>query len=148
MRYDFSAKVSSHATLVGSAIAALVVALGGHAVSAEAERDRAGCACPDTPKNARSNFAGLPGPALTESDEIAALESVQMGLTRMHDGEPFVWRHANGKLSGIVRPTASFRNAEGRLCRHVIVLLTTGYKTSTTEGIACRLPDRRWALEG
>lgn len=148
MRYAFPAKVSSHATLFGSALAALVVALGGHAISAEAERDKAACACPDAQKTTRPNFAGLRNSALTESDEIAALESVQMGLTRMHDGEPFVWRHANGKLSGIVRPTASFRNAEGRLCRHVIVLLTTGYKTSTTEGIACRLPDRRWALEG
>ncbi len=31
----------------------------------------------------------------------------------MDDGAPFVWRRSNGKLSGIVRPTVSFRNAKG-----------------------------------
>jgi surface antigen len=85
---------------------------------------------------------------LDEADEIAALESIQMGLSRMVDGEPFVWRRANGRLSGIVRPTVSFRNKEGTICRHVVVLLTTGFKTRTAEGIACRSPNRRWVLEG
>ncbi|MDP1906654.1 MAG: hypothetical protein Q8K85_00040, partial [Hyphomicrobium sp.] len=66
----------------------------------------------------------------------------------MDDGEPFVWRRSNGKLSGIVRPTVSFRNAKGGLCRHVVVLLTTGFKTRTLEGIACRATNRRWVLEG
>lgn len=148
MRHQFPTKTSSRAALAGAALTAVAVLIAGHAFSAEPEQDKAPCTCPEVQKKARPNFAGLPGQPLTENDEIAALESVQMGLSRMHDGAPFVWRHVNGRLSGIVRPTASFRNAEGRLCRHVVVLLTTGYKTSTTEGIACRLPDRRWALEG
>jgi surface antigen len=66
----------------------------------------------------------------------------------MDDGTPFVWRRNNGRLSGIVRPTASFRSPKGDLCRHVVVLLTTGFKTRTAEGVACRLANGRWQLEG
>ena len=134
--------------LTGVALAAISLLSGGAVLSAEVVPNGAKCACPDKSEVSRPQIAGLPGPRLDEADEAAALESIQMGLSEMDDGEPFVWRRVNGRLSGIVRPTTSFRNAEGRLCRHVVVLLTTGYKTSTAEGIACRLPDRRWVLEG
>jgi hypothetical protein len=107
-----------------------------------------GCACPEAgSKTIKPKFAGLEN-RLDESDEIAALESVQVGLSHMDDGNPFIWRRPDGHLSGIVRPTVSFRNAEGAICRHVVVLLTTGYRTSTAEDIACRLSNRRWVLEG
>lgn len=107
------------------------------------------CTCPDAAgKSTRPKFAEFSSDLLDESDEIAALETIQLALSRMDDGTPFVWRRGNGRLSGIVRPTASFRNASGALCRHVVVLLTTGYRTRTAEGIACRLPNRRWVLEG
>lgn len=148
MRHVPFAEASILTALAGVLLAALVFLSGEPAFSAERPKDDAHCSCPDASKATRPRFAGLPGPRLDEADEVAALESIQMGLTEMDDGEPFVWRRLNGRLSGIVRPTASFRNADGRLCRHVVVLLTTGYKTSTAEGIACRLPDRRWALEG
>lgn len=148
MRHAPFAEASALAALTGALLTALVLLAGDPAFSAEQAAEEARCACPDSGKTARPRFAGLPGHPLDETDELAALESIQMGLTEMDDGEPFVWRRVNGRLSGIVRPTTSFRNAEGRLCRHVVVLLTTGYKTSTAEGIACRLPDRRWALEG
>ncbi len=148
MRHAPLMGISVLAALTGVSTAAFVSLSGEPAFSAEAARDKSHCACPDAKKTARPNFARLPGAELTEHEEIAALESIQMGLSQMDDGTPFVWRHNNGKLSGIVRPTVSFRNAEGQLCRHVVVLLTTGYKTSTAEGIACRLPNRRWTLEG
>lgn len=135
-------------TLIGAYFAAFMLLLGAPVLSAERAANGARCDCPEAGKPLRPRVAGLPGPRLDETDEMAALESIQMGLSEMDDGEPFVWRRVNGRLSGIVRPTTSFRNAEGRLCRHVVVLLTTGYKTSTAEGIACRLPDRRWKLEG
>ncbi|WP_295559699.1 hypothetical protein [uncultured Hyphomicrobium sp.] len=106
------------------------------------------CTCPEAERKAmRPKFADF-GSVLDEADEIAALESIQVGLSRMDDGSPFVWKRSNGRLSGIVRPTSSFRNATGALCRHVVVLLTTGYKTRTAEGVACRASNRRWVLEG
>ena len=148
MRHVPHAEAFVLTVLTGVLLAALVFLSGGPAFSAEPVPDGAKCNCPDKNTASRPQVAGLPGPRLDEADEAAALESIQMGLSEMDDGEPFVWRRTNGRLSGIVRPTTSFRNTEGRLCRHVVVLLTTGYKTSTAEGIACRLPDRRWVLEG
>ena len=130
-------------------LVAFVFLSGGAAFSAEPASNEAHCTCPDAGnKSMRPKFAEFGRALLDESDEIAALESIQVGLSRMDDGAPFVWKRANGRLSGIVRPTSSFRNAEGALCRHVVVLLTTGYKTRTAEGIACRSPNRRWVLEG
>lgn len=130
-------------------LVALVFLSGNSAFAAEPVSGEASCACPDAGrKTPRPKFAEFADRVLDESDEIAALESIQVGLTRMDDGSPFVWKRANGRLSGIVRPTASFRNASGALCRHVVVLLTTGFKTRTAEGVACRAASRRWVLEG
>ncbi|MBN8912803.1 MAG: hypothetical protein J0H65_12275 [Rhizobiales bacterium] len=130
-------------------LVALVFLSGNVASAGERPNDGATCACPDASrKSGRPRFAELTPQTLDERDEIAALESIQVALSRMDDGSPFVWKRANGRLSGIVRPTSSFRNAKGSICRHVVVLLTTGFKTSTTEGIACRSASRRWVLEG
>ena len=137
------------ATVTAVMLVAFVFLSGSPAAAGERPSDSARCTCPDAErKSNRPKFAELEAPHLDEADEIAALESIQVGLSRMDDGAPFVWKHANGRLSGIVRPTSSFRNAKGALCRHVVVLLTTGYKTRTAEGVACRAADRRWVLEG
>jgi hypothetical protein len=108
---------------------------------------RPACDCPKTRKSSQQKFADIHGP-LDDSDELAALASVQMGLSQAGDGTTFVWRRGNGRLSGTVSPTSSFRNRDGAICRHLIVLLTTGFKTKKTEGIACRLPNGRWQLDG
>jgi len=119
------------------------------AFAEESPAGQARCTCPEADnKSPPPKFADFPGRRLDETDEIAALASIQVGLTRMDDGTPFVWKRANGRLSGIVRPTASFRNSGGAVCRHVVVLLTTGFKTRSLEGVACRTADRRWVLEG
>lgn len=130
-------------------LAAPVFPAGNTAMADESLAASGRCTCPDAErKSARPKFAEFGFPRLDETDEIAALESIQVGLSRMDDGAPFVWKRTNGRLSGIVRPTSSFRNAKGHLCRHVVVLLTTGFKTRTAEGVACRAADRRWVLEG
>ena len=115
------------------------------------------CACPQTnQKTARPKFATLddglaaasaPG-ALDDSDELAALASVQHALSSAGDGQAYVWQRANGRLSGMVRPISSFRNDDGQICRHVLVLLTTGRRTQKAESTACRLAGGRWQLGG
>lgn len=106
------------------------------------------CPCQSSAqKENNPSLARLPK-ALDDGDEIAALESIQTGLTKMDDGSPYVWKRANGRISGIIRPTTTFRAPDGNICRHVVVLLTTGFKTATTEGVACRLATGRWRLEG
>jgi len=85
---------------------------------------------------------------LDEKDEIAALERIQYALSEVGDGKTYVWRRWHGKLSGYIQPTGSFKDASGKVCRHLIVMLTTGRNTKQQEGIACRLPSGRWQLEG
>jgi surface antigen len=90
----------------------------------------------------------IPVPAyqLDEKDEIAALERIQYALSEVGDGKTYVWRRWHGRLSGLVQPTASFRDSSGKVCRHLVVLMTTGKTTKKQEGIACRLPNGRWEL--
>jgi hypothetical protein len=138
------------AAAMGVVLATGILLFDNQAFGAEAAPSaRPECSCSgEHRKETRPSFAELTDRRLDEADEIAALESIQVGLSSMDDGEPFVWRRSNGKLSGIVRPTVSFRNAKHDVCRHVVVLLTTGFKTRTLEGIACRAANRRWVLEG
>ena len=85
---------------------------------------------------------------LDENDEIAALEAIRVALTEVGDGGTYVWHRKHGRLSGIVQPTASFKDPGGRVCRHIVLIMTVGAATGKAEGIACRLADGRWQLDG
>jgi hypothetical protein len=85
---------------------------------------------------------------LDENDEIAALEAVRVALSEVGDGATYVWHRANGRLSGVVHPTGSFKDLAGRVCRHIVLILSAGAHTGKIEGVACRLGDGRWQLDG
>jgi len=87
-------------------------------------------------------------PVLDQTDEVAALEALQVALSELGDGATYVWHRTGGRLSGIVRPTASFRSSKGQICRHLELLMTAGSFTRRVEGVACRLPDGIWSLQG
>lgn len=118
----------------------------------------AACSCPQQhdkqPEKmwARPKFAELPPVAqrtmLDETDEIAALESVQFALTEVGDGASYIWHRNNGHLSGMVQPVTSFKDSQGQVCRHVVVILTSGVVSKKAEGVACRLASGQWTLEG
>jgi hypothetical protein len=84
---------------------------------------------------------------LDENDEIAALEAIRVALTEVGDGSSYVWYRKHGRLSGIVQPTVSFKDPAGRVCRHILLIMTVGAATGRAEGIACRLVDGRWQLD-
>lgn len=116
--------------------------------------DTNSCTCPDalTPETKeriwpRPKFADLKS-SLDTSDEIAALESVQLALSEVGDGSTYVWHRYHGRLSGVVQPTASFRDSAGNVCRHLVVILSAGTRSKRTEGIACRLGSGQWQLQG
>ena len=117
--------------------------------------DAATCTCPDSEHSRpwpRPKFADssplTPLPRLDAGDEIAALEAVHLALSEIGDGASYVWHQRHGRLSGIISPTTSFKDAQGRVCRHIVVSLTAGLNSARTEGIACRMADRSWRLEG
>lgn len=95
----------------------------------------------------RPSFAGL-HQGLDETDERAALESVHHALTEAGDGATYVWHRSHGRLSGLVKPTHSFKDADGKICRHIVIMLSSGERTRQTEGVACRLANGVWQLDG
>ncbi len=112
------------------------------------------CGCPQGKEKlwARPKFAEMPALSqpvmLDETDEIAALESVQFALSEVGDGASYIWHRNNGRLSGMVQPVTSFKDGQGQICRHVVVILTSGNNSKKTEGVACRLTTGQWKLEG
>ena len=112
------------------------------------------CGCPGAKEKlwVRPKFAEMPAVTqpvmLDETDEIAALESVQFALSEVGDGASYIWHRNNGRLSGLVQPVGSFKDGRGQICRHVVVVLTAGANSKKTEGVACRLSTGQWKLEG
>ena len=108
-----------------------------------------GCSCPNSAsqKPVKPKLAELTMP-LDESDEVAALESVQFALSEVADGSSYVWHRNNGRLSGIVKPLASFKDVHGSVCRHVVVVFNATDLTKKTEAVACRLTTGVWELDG
>lgn len=84
---------------------------------------------------------------LDDNDEIAAMEALRIALSEVADGSTFVWHRRNGRISGIFQPTTSFKDAAGKICRHLKITLTSGSISRAKEGIACR-EDGVWHLEG
>ena len=129
-------------------------ALAGEAVPSQVTgEEQTSCECPGTSnRRQRPKFAELKpqadGRPLDAGDQIAALSSVQHALANVADGSTYVWHRKNGRISGLVKPTTSFKNSEGAICRHIVVLMTTGSRTKKTEGIACRLDNGVWSLDG
>ena len=132
-------------------------------VQAIASRPRAGAdksmpSRPSTPSRSSTASRSMPSwpapeivmarPHLDLSDEIATLRALQLALNDVGDGSSYVWQRRNGRLSGIIMPTASFRDSKGQVCRHIVVWLTAGTRTKKTETIACRQADRVWTFEG
>ena len=153
----FAALASTVVT--GFCFAAMVFMVSDFARASDAgpKANNAPCSCPDTEKSspaspwARPKVAELkttPTVRLDESDEIAALDAIRFALVEVADGSAYVWHRYHGGLSGVIQPTASFKDAAGNVCRHIVTMLTAGQGSKTVEGIACRLPNGLWQLDG
>ncbi|MEM7619841.1 MAG: hypothetical protein AAF228_05175 [Pseudomonadota bacterium] len=84
---------------------------------------------------------------LTKSDYMAALQAMQHALTEVGDGKIYVW-HSHKLLHGRIQPTNVFKDADSRLCRHVVYTLFVNEYSQTVEGVACRSLNGRWDLAG
>ena len=113
------------------------------------------CTCPESGTGSgkmwsRPKFADLKPSAarLDLKDEIAMLETIQLALSEVGDGSTYVWHRYHGRLSGVIQPTTSFKDDRGQICRHLVVVLTSGSRSQRSEGIACRLSNGQWQLQG
>jgi hypothetical protein len=85
---------------------------------------------------------------LDDNDEVATLDAIHTALSQVGDGGTYVWHRQHGRLSGIMQPTQSFKDSAGNVCRHLVIMLISGRHTQRAEGIACRLANGRWQLDG
>ncbi len=83
---------------------------------------------------------------LDQKDHIVAMRALHLALNQVEDGGTFVWRKKSRSLKGMIKPSKAFRNADGRVCRHVIYALSLGRYLKQIEGIACRQNDGSWQL--
>ncbi|MFT5508600.1 MAG: hypothetical protein ACI89J_001676 [Hyphomicrobiaceae bacterium] len=89
-----------------------------------------------------------PSSKLGLGDEIATLHAIHTALSSVGDGGAFVWQRGNGLLTGLIRPTTSFKSNNGEICRHIIIRLNSKLYTREAEGIACRDTTGAWSLSG
>lgn len=111
------------------------------------------CTCPNERKPDSQRLWPRPKlaearPALDARDELATLEALHVALSEVGDGASYVWHRPGGTLSGVIQPTSSFKDASGKICRHIVVVLSSGALSRKTEGIACRLANGSWQLDG
>ncbi len=85
---------------------------------------------------------------LTRQDELATLEVIQIALSSVADGETYVWRCRQSAVNAMIKPTQSFKDTMHRVCRHVVITLSSAATSRTAEGIACRHMNGVWGLEG
>ena len=100
------------------------------------------------PDGSELQQAAGPFQLLGLADMRATLEAIRFALTEVADGATYVWRRQSGPLHGIVRPTSSFRDDQGRVCRHIVLGVAIGATRRKVEGIACRARTGRWTLSG
>ena len=101
----------------------------------------------DTPTSGLADLATLKS-QLSAADHRAALEAMQYALTELGDGATFVWHRKAGLISGMVRPTASFVDARGSVCRHLVFKLSVANYSKQIEGDACRSKNKQWQVAG
>ncbi len=101
----------------------------------------------DTQKPRRMNFSQL-RKRLKPADEFATLYALQVALSRVGDGQTYVWSRPKRKLRAFITPVNSFRASNGTICRKIIVSLALGSYLKRTKTTACRASDRSWTLQG
>jgi surface antigen len=85
---------------------------------------------------------------LTPDDPVALLEALRVALDEVADGATYVWHRVDAPLQGAIRPTASFRDDSGAICRRLSVTLTLGATSRWTDAVACREDSGRWSISG
>ena len=85
---------------------------------------------------------------LDENDELATLHAIHIALQTVGDGGAYIWHREHGLLDGLIRPTTSFKAADGSICRHIVIELNSGKYSRKAEGIACQDAQGRWSLAG
>ena len=85
---------------------------------------------------------------LGPDDPVAVLEAVGYALDQVGDGATYVWHRMDGPLQGAVKPTESFRDESGEVCRRLGITLTLGDVSRWANVVACRDAGGQWVIGG
>jgi hypothetical protein len=100
----------------------------------------------ETKKTRKMNFSQLRS-KLRPADEFAALYALQIALSRIGDGQTYVWGRPKRQLRALITPINSYRNETGSICREIIVSMVLGSYLKRIETTACRAKDHSWQLQ-
>ena len=84
---------------------------------------------------------------LRPADEYATLNALLIALSRVGDGQTYIWGRPKRQLRAFITPTSSFRDEKGTICRQIVVSLALGSYMKRIETTACRAKDRSWQLQ-
>ena len=84
---------------------------------------------------------------LRPADEFAALYALQIALSRVGDGQSFVWGRPKRKLRAVITPVSSFRAQSGDICRKIVFTMSLGNYAKRIKTTACRAKDNSWKLQ-
>jgi hypothetical protein len=85
---------------------------------------------------------------LSTAFETATLRALHFTLSEVGDGSTFVWHHRTGRIRGVFKPTSSYQKTDGKVCRHIVIILSARHRSGKVEGIACRASHGGWVLDG
>ena len=84
---------------------------------------------------------------LRPADEYATLNALLVALSRVGDGQTYIWGRPKRQLRAFITPISSYRNPNGIICREIIVSLSLGSYMKRIETAACRSKDRSWKIQ-
>lgn len=84
---------------------------------------------------------------LRPADGFAALYALQIALSRVGDGQTYIWGRPKRQLRALITPISSYRSKSGNICREIMVSLTLGSYLKRIKTTACRAKDRSWQLQ-
>ena len=100
----------------------------------------------DTKKPRKMKFSQLRA-RLRPADKHATLYALQIALSRVGDGQTYIWGRPKRKLRAFITPVKSYRADNGNICRNVVVSLALGSYLKRIKATACRASDKRWQLQ-
>jgi len=86
------------------------------------------------------------GSSLDRADLAYYDRTAQRALESGNSGKALPWNNPDSGNSGVVIPSAPFKNASNQYCREFQNKITVGGKTQSGYGTACRQPDGSWQI--
>lgn len=86
------------------------------------------------------------GASLDRADLAYYDQTAQRALETGNSGRAMPWNNPDSGNSGVVIPSAPYKNQTGQYCREFQNKITVGGKTQNGYGTACRQPDGSWQI--